>query len=155
MFKPIEICQGEALKFIDEDPDVPAQINIVPAIDVIFAILAFFIISSLFLSRNEVLPVNLPKAESSQTQDQGEIVVTVTSEGQILVGESEVELDELKPRITQLMTEANSNVVEFKADESISYGQGIAVLDRLRQIENVRLAIRTTSKSNTEDSANE
>ncbi len=143
------------MKFIDEDPDVPAQINIVPAIDVIFAILAFFIISSLFLSRNEVLPVNLPKAESSQTQDQGEVVVTVTNEGTIFVGEIEVELDELESRITQLMKEAKSNVVEFKADESISHGQWIAVFDRLRQIENVRLAIRTTSESKTGDAANE
>ncbi|MEY2914612.1 MAG: hypothetical protein RLZZ184_3921, partial [Cyanobacteriota bacterium] len=42
---------------LPDEPDIPAQINIVPMIDVIFAILTFFIMSTLFLNRSEGLPV--------------------------------------------------------------------------------------------------
>ena len=38
------------------------QINILPMIDIIFAILSFFIISSLFLTRIDSIEVNLPEA---------------------------------------------------------------------------------------------
>ena len=39
------------------------QINILPMIDVIFVILSFFIVSSLYLVRLEIIPVNLPNAK--------------------------------------------------------------------------------------------
>ena len=41
------------------------QINILPMIDIIFVILSFFIVSSLYLVKLETIPVNLPKAETS------------------------------------------------------------------------------------------
>ncbi|MFO0212343.1 MAG: ExbD/TolR family protein, partial [Pseudanabaena sp.] len=42
--------------------------NILPLMDVIFALLTFFVISSLFLNRTEGLPVSLPKAQSGTMQ---------------------------------------------------------------------------------------
>ena len=56
------------MRLPDEPESIP-QINIVPLIDVTFAILTFFIVSSLSLSKSEGLPVNLPKASTSQVQD--------------------------------------------------------------------------------------
>lgn len=53
---------------LPEEPDLPPQINIVPMIDVIFAILTFFILSSLFLTRLEGIPVNLPKAGTAENK---------------------------------------------------------------------------------------
>ncbi|HEY9301689.1 MAG TPA: biopolymer transporter ExbD, partial [Phormidium sp.] len=49
---------------LPDEPDSIPQINIVPLIDVTFAILTFFIVSSLSLSKSEGLPVNLPKAST-------------------------------------------------------------------------------------------
>ncbi|MEM7594128.1 MAG: biopolymer transporter ExbD, partial [Cyanobacteria bacterium P01_A01_bin.83] len=41
---------------LPEELDQPPKINILPMIDVIFAILVFFIVSSLYLTRSEGLP---------------------------------------------------------------------------------------------------
>ncbi|MDY7023380.1 MAG: biopolymer transporter ExbD, partial [Cyanobacteriota bacterium] len=71
------------INLIDDELDKPAEINIVPMIDVIFSILAFFIISTLFLTRSEGLPVNLPKASTSQQQKTEQITVTIDSEGKV------------------------------------------------------------------------
>ncbi|MEL6246537.1 MAG: biopolymer transporter ExbD, partial [Cyanobacteria bacterium J06627_15] len=43
------------------DEDSRAQINIVPMIDVVFAVLTFFILASLTLTPNQGLPVTLPE----------------------------------------------------------------------------------------------
>jgi len=51
---------------LPDEPELPTQINIVPMIDVIFAILTFFIISTLYLTRSQGLPVNLPSAKTAR-----------------------------------------------------------------------------------------
>ena len=73
------------MRFLDDEPDIPPQINIVPMIDVIFSILAFFIVSSLFLTRSEGLDVNLPQASTSQLQRTEQITVTINKKGQIFL----------------------------------------------------------------------
>ena len=39
---------------VPDEADTPAQINIVPMIDVIFAILTFFVMSTLFVTRRRI-----------------------------------------------------------------------------------------------------
>ncbi|MEP1080174.1 biopolymer transporter ExbD [Leptolyngbya sp. PL-A3] len=85
----------------DEFEKTP-QINIVPMIDVIFAILTFFIMASLFLSRSEGLPVNLPKASTARSQQQSKIAITINESGQISLNRWTVALNELVSQIQTL-----------------------------------------------------
>jgi biopolymer transport protein ExbD len=70
---------------LPDDEETPLVINIVPMIDVIFAILTFFIVSSLFLTRSQGLDVNLPNALTAVTQDQIEVNVSIDANGAIAV----------------------------------------------------------------------
>jgi biopolymer transport protein ExbD len=126
---------------LPEEPDIPPQINIVPMIDVIFALLTFFIMSSLYLTRSAGLPVNLPKAATAQTQSQSQIVVTVNQQGQISLNRQSAQLGDLQPRIRTLIGSSPSTLVVVNADERVSHGQVIAVMDQLRSIPGVKLAI--------------
>ncbi|MEO1430487.1 MAG: biopolymer transporter ExbD [Cyanobacteria bacterium J06633_8] len=129
---------------LPEEPDIPAQINIVPMIDVIFAILAFFIMSSLFLTKLEGLPVNLPNASSAQNQQATEpIAVTIDALGTISLNRQPTTLDKLETQIKKLANANQQRLVIVNADEKVSHGQVVAVMDRLRQIPGVRLAIAT------------
>jgi biopolymer transport protein ExbD len=135
------------MKFIEDEPDLPAQINIVSTIDVIFAILAFFIISSLFLSRNEGLPVNLPQADRAEIQDVTPVAITVTADSTIRVGDTVVDLDALQREVLRALELANTDLVVLNADASIRHGLAIAIIDRLRSLDHVRLAIATQSEA--------
>lgn len=126
---------------LPEEPDIPPQINIVPMIDVIFALLTFFIMSSLYLTRSAGLPVNLPKAATAQTQSQNQIVVTINRQGQLSLNRQPAQLGDLQTRISALKGNNPSVLVVINADERVSHGQVIAVMDRLRAISGVRLAI--------------
>ena len=53
-------------------------------IDVIFSILAFFIISTLFLSRSQSLPVNLPSAQTAEAKQPEQINITMDRLRQVL-----------------------------------------------------------------------
>jgi len=126
---------------LPEEPDNPPQISIVPMIDVIFALLTFFIISTLSLTRSEGLPVNLPKAATAQSQSSSQIVVTLNQQGRLTLNRQPAQLGDLQARIRALMGKNPNAVVVINADERVSHGQVIAVMDRLRLIPGVRLAI--------------
>ena len=129
---------------LPEEPDIPPQIYIVPMIDVIFALLTFFILSTLYLTRSEGLPVNLPKAVTGQTQPQTQIVVTISQQGQLALNRQPIGLDALAGQVKALIGPNQQAQVVISADERVTHGQVVAVMDRLRRVAGVRLAIATT-----------
>lgn len=126
---------------LPNEPDRPPQINIVPMIDVIFAILVYFIVSSLFLTRSEGLPVNLPQAETVQLQQSKQITVSLDKEGTLSVDSQATELSQLKTQVENLIKTKETTVVIISADKVVDHGQVVDVLDQLRQIPQVKLAI--------------
>ena len=95
-----------------EEPDLPPQINIVPMIDVIFAILTFFIMSTLVLGRFEALTVNLPKAKTSETQESVRATVTLDEDGTIFLNKVETPSEDLQQEIQDL-AEEEKNLLEI------------------------------------------
>lgn len=129
---------------LQDEPEVPFQINIVPMIDVVFSILTFFIMSTLFLTRQEGLPVNLPRAASSQqAQVPTKITVTVDKQGVISLNKQPTTVDALGDQIRNLIGSNPESLVVINADEGVNHGQVVAVMDKVRQVPGARLAIAT------------
>ncbi|MCC5643699.1 biopolymer transporter ExbD [Nostoc sp. CHAB 5824] len=129
---------------LQDEPDIPAQINIVPMIDVIFAILTFFIMSTLFLTRSEGLPVNLPKAATAkQQQVPSRVTITVDEQGVVSLNRKPTTLDDLTAQVRTLVGSNPEVLVIINADEKVGHGKVVAVMDRVRQVEGAKLAIAT------------
>lgn len=129
---------------LPDEPDSIPQINIVPLIDVTFAILTFFIVSSLSLSKSEGLPVNLPKASTSQVQDSpAKITVTIDAQGKFMVDKKLVNLDQIESTVRQVMGSNPSALIVLNADKSVYHGNVVEVMDRLRRIKGAKLGIAT------------
>ncbi len=131
---------------LPDESETPFQINIVPMIDVIFSILVFFIISTLYLTRSEGLPVNLPKAATRQTLRQAQINVTINAKGGIALNREPIELSELEDAVRSLVGSSSESLVVINADERVAYGRVVSVMDRLNQVKRVRLAIAAESQ---------
>lgn len=119
------------------------SVNILPMIDVIFAILAFFILSTLYLTRAEGLPVNLPQAVTATPQDQIDVTLVITPEGSLFLGEEAVLMENLAEQVSAIAP-PNPILVTIRADESTSHGRVVAAMDQLRTIDRVRLGIATS-----------
>ena len=129
---------------LPDEPDNIPQINIVPMIDVVFAILTFVIVSSLSLSKSEGLPVNLPKASTSQVQDSpAKITVTLDAQGKFMVDKKLVNLDPIESTVRQVMGSNQSALIVLNADKSVNHGNVVEVMDRLRRIKGAKLGIAT------------
>ncbi|MEG4989628.1 biopolymer transporter ExbD [Microcoleus sp. BR0-C5] len=132
------------MRLPDEPESIP-QINIVPLIDVTFAILTFFIVSSLSLSKSEGLPVNLPKAATSQVQDSpAKITVTIDAQGKLMVDKKLVSLEQIESTVRQVMGSNPNSLIVLNADKSVNHGNVVEVMDRLRRIKGAKLGIATT-----------
>jgi biopolymer transport protein ExbD len=130
---------------LPDEPDSIPQINIVPLIDVTFAILTFFIVSSLSLSKSEGLPVNLPKAATSQVQDSpAKITVTIDAQGKLMVDKKSVNLEQIESTVRQVMGSNPNSLIVLNADKSVNHGNVVEVMDRLRRIKGAKLGIATT-----------
>ncbi|HEY9771988.1 MAG TPA: biopolymer transporter ExbD [Coleofasciculaceae cyanobacterium] len=126
---------------LPEEPDLPPRINILPMIDVIFAILVFFIVSSLYLTRSEGLPVNLPRASTAEVQKTQQITVSLDRDGKLTIDSKPAQIEQLKTEVTKLIEAESNTTVIVNADRSVEHGQVVEVIDRLRQIPEVQLAI--------------
>lgn len=134
------------MRLPEEESEQLGEINIVPMIDVIFAILTFFIISSLDLNRSASLPVNLPSAQTVEVKQETQISVTVEADGDLFVDRQPIQLDNLKSRLGSLIQPGSESLVVINADKSVDHGQVVKVMDLLRQVPGARLAIAATQE---------
>ena len=125
-----------------EDIESEIHINILPMIDIIFAILSFLIVSTLYLSRIDTIPVDLPEASSSIKQDKEFIIISIDNIGNIFINQKKILINDLTTKILNLINEDSKNVV-LNADRNVSFGVLIKVLDSLRSIEGLKIAIST------------
>ena len=132
---------------LPEEPDLPPKINILPMIDVLFAILVFFIVSSLYLTRSEGLPVNLPRASTTEVQKNTQIVVGLDEESKLTINSKPAEIEQLEAQIKKLMSAESTTTVVINADRLVEHGEVVEVIDRLRQIPDVQLAIAAKKKA--------
>ncbi|WP_309735597.1 biopolymer transporter ExbD [Chamaesiphon sp. OTE_75_metabat_556] len=128
------------------NPDRTPDINVVALIDVLFAILTFFIITSLTLTRNESLPVNLPTAGTGKSQTQTKMIVSIDAQGAIALNRQLVKVETLVPKLQSLIAKEGQTLVIINADERVEHRRVVAVMDRVRQIPGVKLAIATQRK---------
>lgn len=131
---------------ISEEEDVQGEINIVPMIDAIFSILAFFIISSISLIKSEGLPVNLPSATTTESQKTAQINVTIQTNGKVFLNKQPILVNRIKGAVTKLIPANQQGMVVINADEKVSHGIVVSVMDQLRQVEGATLAIATKKK---------
>ncbi|MBD2463181.1 biopolymer transporter ExbD [Oscillatoria sp. FACHB-1407] len=125
---------------IPDDLEDSPQINIVPMIDVIFAILTFFIMASLFLSRSEGLPVNLPQAQTAQSQQQSKLTVTIDEQGNVFLDRQPIQVEDVAAQVKTIIGD-QEHLVVINADEKVEHGRVVAVMDQLRSLEGVKLGI--------------
>lgn len=126
---------------LPDESEKQMEINITPMIDVIFSILAYYIIATLSLTYSEGLPVNLPNATTANTQPSTKITVTIQPDGQIALNRQPIELEALEQTVRSQIGQNAESLVIINADEKVDHGRVVSVMDRLRRVKGAKLAI--------------
>ena len=124
-----------------------ARIEIIPLIDVIFFLLATFIMVSLSMVKSRGIPVNLPAASTSAKQNPAnDTVITVTAKGTLFFNKESLTLEQLPARLRQLKAVNPDPKVYLNGDDKANFGAAVAVLDELRKADISKVAIDTQIK---------
>ena len=132
--------------YFKEDNKSENQINILPMIDIIFAILSFFIISSLFLTRIDSIEVDLPESSTSISEKNKPLIISIDSNEQIYFKEKLILINNLSGIVRASLGELEKPLIIMRADASLKHGFIIKVLDELRKIEKLKIGISTIKK---------
>src|SRR5262245_55931246 len=117
-----------------------ARIEIIPMIDVIFFLLVFFMVSTLSMTINRGLPVNLPTAASSQKELRETLNLTLTQDGALFLNKEPVTLQGLGPRIKTALVADPELLVILNADGDVRHQAVVEAMDELRSAGVARLA---------------
>ena len=130
--------------YFKEDNNNKNKIDILPMIDIIFSILAFLIISSLYLTRVDTISLDLPKASNSIKQNNKFVNISINKSGNLFINKKRIKFQDINVKVVHLTNE-NKNLVVLNADKNVSHGYVISVIDVLRSIDGLKLAISTKS----------
>ena len=122
------------------------QINILPMIDIIFAILSFFIISSLFLTKIDSIEVNLPESSTAISEKNNSLIISINSNEQIYFEEQLITINNLSRVVKANLGEVENSLIILRADALVRHGFIINVLDELRKLKNIKIGLSTLKK---------
>lgn len=124
-----------------------ARIEIIPLIDVVFFLLATFVMVSMSMVQNQGVPVRLPSAATGAPEDrQNSVTVSFTENGELYLNKENVPLGELKKRLKAMKTREAEVKVFINGDQAAQFGQAIDVLDAVREIGITKVAIQTKNQ---------
>ena len=129
------------MKFRERRAVENPRLMIIPMIDIIFFLLVFFMMSTMFMVEQKVLPVTLPAASTAELDMHRTFPVTVMADGSLRFNEEAVNLNELATRVeAELRRDRDSRFV-LRADRRAVYGQVVDVLNQLRRLGVQRLTV--------------
>ena len=129
--------------YFKEKDETEYSINILPMIDIIFAILSFFIISSLYLTKIDTIKVNLPKSSTAVREQNKPQIITIDNNENIYFNSREISLTNMSSIIRTNIENLEEPIVILRADTSVKHGFIVNLLDELRKIENLKIGILT------------
>ena len=119
------------------------DLMIIPMIDIMFFLLVFFMIRTIYMADQRSSPAHLPKAAQAASENKPSLVVTMKEDGTLWLEEKQLSFDALAWH-AQMESRRNKNFsVLLRADERVSYGKVVAVLDILKRSGVERFALAT------------
>jgi biopolymer transport protein ExbD len=124
------------------------RLEIIPFIDIMFFLLATFMMVSLSMVQNQGIDVRLPLASTSQAQNRTDesVTITVSQNGEYFYNKEPASLEQIIGHL-QLLTSSRPDPQLFlNGDAKADFENVVAVLDEARKLGVRKIAIETTKK---------
>ena len=119
------------------------ELNIIPMIDIMFFLLVFFMLSTMYMIDLKTIPVKLPQAANAASDTSTTFAVTLKNDGTIYLGDKETDLQSLLMQAS-LEQKNNSNfAVVIRAEKDIEYGDVIELVDKFKGVGINRFGLAT------------
>lgn len=123
-----------------------ARLEIIPLIDIMFFLVATFMMVSLSMIKNQGVEVNLPIASSSvQVERSQSATISITKDEEIFFNKDKVDMAQLKQHALAFRAENPQGPVLLNCDREVRMNRVMDVLDALRLLGILNVALQTES----------
>ncbi len=117
-----------------------SEINVTPFVDVMLVLLIVFMVTAPLLTVG--IPVDLPKVKANALTDQKDpIEITVKLDGLVYLGESEVEVENLIPRLNAITDQNTEARIYVRGDRVVAYGRVMEIMSIINSAGYVKVAL--------------
>ncbi len=107
-----------------------SEINVTPMVDVMLVLLIIFMVAAPLLQVG--VPIELPQAKGKQLQSSKEpLAISVKADGTVFIGETEVSLDEIAPKLKAIAKNGYDEQIFVRGDKGVTYGIVMRVMGRI------------------------
>ena len=122
---------------------LPPQLMLSPMIDMIFLLLVFFIVSTMYMSEIKTIPIRLPVAQNSETVSKSNFAVTVKTAGVLYLEDNKIEVKQLVANAAAASNRDAAFSVIIRADGEANYKTVIKLMDELKGAGVTRFGLAT------------
>lgn len=122
---------------------LPPQLMLSPMIDMIFLLLVFFIVSTMYMSEIKTIPIRLPVAQNSETVSKSNFAVTVKKDGVLYLEDNKIEIKQLVANAAAESKRDAAFSVIIRADGEANYKTVIKLMDELKGAGVTRFGLAT------------
>lgn len=127
---------------INRSKRMTREISLIPLINLVFLLLIFFLVAGT-IEKFDIIPVDVPVADSGKVLDEGQIVIVLGQYNEILLNDELVDIDELRARVTKMLADNPRKIISLKADSRLEASKMVAIMDLLRIAGGTNLSIVT------------
>lgn len=118
-----------------------SDINVTNLVDVTLVLLIIIMITAPLMQTG--LDIHLPKATATKKDIFEGIIVNMTKDGAIYLGNKKVSRKEFEPEFRKLLAESQSGPVYLKADEEVPYGEVVSLIGLMKNVGTGELGLIT------------
>jgi len=121
-----------------------SEINVTPFVDVMLVLLIVFMVTAPLLTVG--VPVDLPKVKASALTDQKDpIEITIKLDGTLYLGETEVEVENLIPRLNAITDQNTEARIYVRGDRVVAYGRIMEIMSLINSAGYIKVALVTAT----------
>ena len=107
-------------------------IMIIPMIDIVFFLLVFFMVGTLYMNTVQQIPLNLPSTSTSTAKSIEPIIITLTTSHKLYIDNREISADNLSQEVQNIVRTMPRQAFVIRASKVVYYNEVIALLDMLK-----------------------
>ena len=119
-----------------------SEINVTPFVDVMLVLLIVFMVTAPLLTVG--IKVDLPKVKATALTDiKDPIEITVKLDGEVYIGESKVEVENLIPRLNGITEQNTEARIYIRGDRVVAYGRIMEIMSIINSAGYIKVALIT------------
>jgi len=119
-----------------------SEINVTPFVDVMLVLLIVFMVTAPLLTVG--IKVDLPKVKATALTDiKDPIEITIKLDGEVYIGESKVDVENLIPRLNAITEQNTEARIYIRGDRVVAYGRIMELMSIINSAGYIKVALIT------------